>query len=104
MFIYQRVKKTFIQLKSVALLCFTLLSTHAVAVDYLVVTADSVRVREAPNLQARSLTMLHKGHLVIKVSEAKEWTEIYFLGREDATGHTKGWMHSSFLVSDKTTD
>lgn len=81
-----------------AMLCF---SVSAAAVEYLVVTADGVRVRAEPNLSGRSLTMLHSGHLVVKVAESGDWTKIYFLGKEKASGKTQGWMHSRFLEAEK---
>jgi len=58
-----------------------MVSCQASAVDYYVVTNDFVRVREAPSLDGRSLVMLNKGHLVIKLDEQDGWTKIYFLGR-----------------------
>lgn len=61
------------------------------------VTSDSVRVREKPGIEGRSLLMLNKGHLVVKIQEQGDWTKIYFLGREEQTGHTEGWMFSRFL-------
>ena len=60
----------------VLLVCF--FSLPAAAVEYLVVTADSVRVREQPGLSGRSMLMLNKGHLVIKMTEEGDWTKIYF--------------------------
>ncbi|MCP4597483.1 SH3 domain-containing protein [Neptuniibacter sp.] len=63
------------------------------------VTNDSVRVREKPGLEGRSLTMLHKGHLVIRMEEKGGWTRIYFTGRDKRL--TQGWMYSRFLVNEK---
>ena len=84
------------------LLVFLLLfSTSAFAVEYLVVTNDSVRVREQPGLQGRSMLMLNKGHLVIKIEEKGDWTRIYFTGKEKHTGKSEGWMHSSFLKEER---
>jgi hypothetical protein len=73
-------------------------SCHASAVDYYVVMNDSVRVRAEPSLKGRSLIMLNKGHLVIKLEEKGEWSKIYFLGREEVNGRTEGWMSSQFLA------
>ncbi len=78
-----------------------LISMNAMAVDYLVVTADSVRVRAEPGLYGKSLVMLNKGHLVIKDKEQDGWTKIYFLGRDEETGHTEGWMSSRFLAEEQ---
>lgn len=78
-----------------------LFSINAVAVDYFVVTADSVRVRSAPNLNGTSLVMLNKGHLVIKDKEQNGWTKIHFTGRDKETGHTEGWMSSRYLAAEK---
>ncbi|WP_415893551.1 SH3 domain-containing protein [Neptuniibacter sp. PT8_73] len=85
-----------------SLLCLLLLlSTSVSAVEYLVVTNDSVRVREQPGLTGRSMLMLNKGHLVIKMEEQGDWTRIYFTGKEEKTGKTEGWMHSSFLKEEE---
>ena len=84
------------------LLAFLLLfSSSAFAVEYLIVTNDSVRVREQPGLKGRSMLMLNKGHLVIKLEEKGDWTRIYFAGKEELTGKTEGWMHSSFLKEER---
>jgi len=84
------------------LLAFLLLfSSSAFAVEYLIVTNDSVRVREQPGLKGRSMLMLNKGHLVIKLEEKGDWTRIYFTGHENLTGKTEGWMYSSFLKEEK---
>jgi hypothetical protein len=80
---------------------FCLFPISASAVEYLVVTADSVRVREKPGLNGRSMLMLNKGHLVIKVEDKGDWTRIFFKGREDQTNQTEGWMHSSFLKEER---
>ncbi|WP_420554969.1 SH3 domain-containing protein [Neptuniibacter marinus] len=77
-------------------------SCHASAVDYYMVTNDYVRVRDKPNLQGRSLVMLNKGHLVIKLGEEGEWSKIYFLGREEVNGRTEGWMSSQFLAPENS--
>ena len=87
-------------LRSFFIAALVFFSAHASAIEYLVVTADGVRVRSKPSLSGRSLTMLHSGHLVVKVSESGDWTQIYFLGKEE-TGKTKGWMHSRFLEPEK---
>lgn len=76
-------------------------STSVSAVEYLIVTNDSVRVREQPGLTGRSMLMLNKGHLVIKMEEKGDWTRIYFAGKEERTGKTEGWMHSSFLKKEQ---
>ncbi|WP_415890396.1 SH3 domain-containing protein [Neptuniibacter sp. SY11_33] len=78
-----------------------LFSSSAFSVEYLVVTNDSVRVREQPGLKGRSMLMLNKGHLVIKMEEKGDWTRIYFAGKEKRTGKTEGWMHSSFLKEER---
>lgn len=78
-----------------------LISTSVSAVEYLIVTNDSVRVREQPGLTGRSMLMLNKGHLVIKLEEKGGWTRIYFTGKEESTGKTEGWMHSSFLKEER---
>jgi hypothetical protein len=79
-----------------------MVSCQASAVDYYVVTNDFVRVRAAPSLDGRSLVMLNKGHLVIKLDEKDGWTKIYFLGREEANGRTEGWMSSQFLAPESS--
>jgi hypothetical protein len=79
-----------------------MVSCQALAVDYYVVTNDFVRVREAPSLEGRSLVMLNKGHLVIKLDEKEGWTKIYFLGRDEVNGRTEGWMSSQFLVPESS--
>ncbi len=81
------------------LCCFFPLTVSAV--EYLVVTGDNVRVRAAPSIHGRSLLMLNKGHLVIKMEEKGQWTRIFFKGNEMGTGKTEGWMHSSFLKEEK---
>lgn len=78
-----------------------LLSVNVQAVEYLLVTADSVRVRAEPSTQGRSILMLNKGHLVIKDGEKGDWTKIYFLGHEGTSGRTEGWMSSQFLSPEK---
>lgn len=78
------------------------ISCQALAVDYYVVTNDFVRVREEPSLQGRSLVMLNKGHLVIKLDEKEGWSKIYFIGREEVNGRTDGWMSSQFLVPESS--
>lgn len=79
------------------LFLFVLFPINAQAVEYLLVTADSVRVRAEPSTQGRSILMLNKGHLVIKDGEHGSWTKVYFLGHENKSGRTEGWMSSQFL-------
>ncbi|WP_415905222.1 hypothetical protein ACMXYW_03390 [Neptuniibacter sp. QD48_55] len=76
-------------------------STSVFAVEYLVVTNDRVRVPEQPGLQGRSMLMLNKGHLVIKLEEKADWTRIYLIGKEKLIGKTEGFMHSSFLKEER---
>lgn len=82
-----------------ALLFAANLSTAA---EYYVVNANSVKVREGPSTQHPGVTQLNLGHIVTKLSEQNDWTQIAFRNPKLPEGKREGsgWMASRFLTKD----